>query len=162
MQDSGIKTLGTTALMVTHNQQEAFAVADEIGVIDQGALLQWDAAYNLYHRPADDLVADIVGEGVLIPGRVLDDRRVETGLGILEGQFHYPCSDGCRADVLIRPEDIIRDDASSFKARILKKAIQGCQHTVHTPAAAQRCGHGPGTHHLPARSRSIYRHQCAG
>lgn len=131
-----LKKQGTTSLMVTHNQHEAFAIADEIGVIDQGALLQWDTAYNLYHRPADDRVADFVGEGVLIPGRVLDDRRVETGLGILEGQFHYPCSDGCQADVLIRPEDIIHDDASSFKARIIKKQFRGAniQYTLKLPS----------------------------
>jgi iron(III) transport system ATP-binding protein len=131
-----IKRQGATAIMVTHNQHEAFAIADEIGVIHQGTLLQWDSAYNLYHRPADDQVADFVGEGVLIPGRVLDDRRVETGLGILEGQFHYPCSDGCQADVLIRPEDIIHDDASSFKARILKKQFRGAniQYTLQLPS----------------------------
>ena len=122
--------------MVTHNQHEAFAVADEIGVIDQGTLLQWDSAYNLYHRPVDDLVADFVGEGVLIPGRVLDDKRVETGLGILEGRFHYPCRNGCQADVLIRPEDIIHDDASRFKAKILKKQFRGAniQYTLQLPS----------------------------
>jgi iron(III) transport system ATP-binding protein len=122
--------------MVTHNQHEAFAVADEIGVIQQGRLLQWDTAYNLYHRPADTYVADFVGDGVLLPGLVLDGRRVETGLGILEGQFKYPCNDGCPADVLIRPEDIIHDDASSFKARIIKKHFKGAniQYTLQLPS----------------------------
>jgi iron(III) transport system ATP-binding protein len=131
-----LKEQETTALMVTHNQHEAFAVADEIGVIQQGRLLQWDTAYNLYHRPADTYVADFVGDGVLLPGLVLDGRRVETGLGILEGQFKYPCNDGCPADVLIRPEDIIHDDASSFKARIIKKHFKGAniQYTLQLPS----------------------------
>ncbi len=131
-----LKEQETTALMVTHNQHEAFAVADEIGVIQQGTLLQWDTAYNLYHRPADTCVADFVGEGVLLPGRVLDGRRVETGLGILEGEFKYPCDNGCPADVLIRPEDIIHDDASSFKARIIKKQFKGAniQYTLQLPS----------------------------
>jgi iron(III) transport system ATP-binding protein len=131
-----LKEQNTTALMVTHNQHEAFAVADEIGVIQQGVLLQWDTAYNLYHRPADNYVAHFVGEGVLLPGLVLDDRRVETGLGILEGEFKYPCKNGCPADVLIRPEDIIHDDDSDFKARIIKKQFKGAniQYTLQLPS----------------------------
>lgn len=131
-----LKKQATTALMVTHNQHEAFAVADEIGVVRKGVLLQWDTAYNLYHRPADNYVADFVGEGVLLPGLVLDDRRVETGLGILEGEFKYPCNNGCPADVLIRPEDIIHDDASGFKARIIKKQFKGAniQYTLQLPS----------------------------
>jgi iron(III) transport system ATP-binding protein len=122
--------------MVTHSQSEAFAVADEIGVIKEGTMLQWDTAYNLYHRPAHNYVADFVGEGVLLPGLVLDDRRVKTGLGVLEGQFKYPCQNGCPADVLIRPEDIIHDDASSFKAKILKKHFRGANilYTLQLPS----------------------------
>ena len=116
-----LKEQTTTTLMVTHNQHEAFAVADEIGVIQEGKLMQWDTGHNLYHRPNSNWVADFVGDGVLLPGKVLDDRKVETGLGILEGQFKYPCQNGCPADVLIRPEDIIHDDASRFKAKILKQ-----------------------------------------
>lgn len=120
-----LKARGATALMVTHNQQEAFAVADEIGVVQDGHLVQWDSGHNLYHRPHNTWVADFVGDGVLLPGIVLDERRVETGLGILEGQFKYPCRNGCPADVLIRPEDIIHDDTSNFKAKILKKYFRG-------------------------------------
>jgi iron(III) transport system ATP-binding protein len=131
-----LKEQATTALMVTHNQHEAFAVSDEIGVIQDGKLVQWGTGHNLYHRPASNWVADFVGDGVLLPGLVLDDRRVETGLGILEGQFKYPCQNGCPADVLIRPEDIIHDDASSFKAKILKKHFRGANiiYTLQLPS----------------------------
>jgi iron(III) transport system ATP-binding protein len=131
-----LKEQATTALMVTHNQHEAFAVGDEIGVIRDGKLLQWDNGHNLYHRPASNWVADFVGDGVLLPGKVLDDRKVETGLGILEGQFKYPCQNGCPADVLIRPEDIIHDDASRFKAKILKKHFRGANilYTLQLPS----------------------------
>ena len=120
-----LKNSATTALMVTHNQNEAFAVADEIGVMHSGNLLQWDTGYNLYHRPASTLVADFVGEGVLLAGRVIDERKVQTGLGVLEGEFTYPCKNGCPADVLIRPEDIIHDDASGFKTKILAINFRG-------------------------------------
>ena len=52
-----------TALMVTHDQHEAFSMADRIGVMNEGRLLQWDTAENLYHSPADVFVARFVGRG---------------------------------------------------------------------------------------------------
>ncbi len=120
-----LKEMGMSALLVTHNQHEAFAMADIIGVMRSGALEQWDTAYNLYHRPRSQYVADFVGEGVLIKGRVTGTGRVETPLGILKGRFSYPCRNGCPADVLIRPEDIIHDDDSPFKAKVLGKKFRG-------------------------------------
>lgn len=120
-----LKAYEISAIMVTHNQHEAFAIADVIGVMQDGKLEQWDSAYNLYHRPTSRFVADFVGEGVLLPGRVTGDMQVETGLGTLRGPFTYPCQNGCPAHVLIRPEDVVHDHNSSFKARILKKNFRG-------------------------------------
>jgi iron(III) transport system ATP-binding protein len=120
-----LKNYGISAIMVTHNQYEAFAMADAIGVMNNGKLEQWDSAYNLYHRPASRFVADFVGEGVLLPGKVTGDMEVDTGLGTLKGHFTYPCRNGCPAHVLIRPEDIVHDHNSLFKARILKKNFRG-------------------------------------
>ncbi len=120
-----LKEQNISALMVTHNQHEAFAIADVIGVMNGGRLEQWDKAYNLYHRPSSQFVADFVGEGVLISGRVVNDNRVETALGSLTGRFSYPCRNGCPADVLIRPEDIRHDDDSPFRAAILRKTFRG-------------------------------------
>ncbi|MBW1700267.1 MAG: ABC transporter ATP-binding protein [Deltaproteobacteria bacterium] len=120
-----LKTSGTSALMVTHNQQEAFAMADVIGVMHEGKLEQWDTAYNLYHRPASPVVAEFIGEGVLLPCRVAGPSEVETGLGILRGRFIHPCKNGCTAHVLIRPEDIVPEPLSDLKARVLKKNFRG-------------------------------------
>jgi len=120
-----LRELGTSALLVTHNQNEAFAMADTIGVINGGKLEQWDTAYNLYHRPKNRYVADFVGEGVLLKGVVQSHNEVKTALGTLAGRFSYPCRNGCPADVLIRPEDIIHDDDSPFKAEILRKDFRG-------------------------------------
>ncbi len=120
-----LKEQGISALMVTHNQHEAFAIADVIGVMNHGQLEQWDQAYNLYHRPSSQFVADFVGEGVLVKGKVVEDDQVETALGTLTGRFSYPCRNGCPADVLIRPEDIRHDDDSPFKAVIRRKTFRG-------------------------------------
>lgn len=120
-----LKAYGTTALMVTHNQHEAFAMADMTGMMHDGRLLQWDSAHNLYHRPADRVVAGFVGEGMLLPGSVVGTGTVETPLGTLEGEFSYPCSDGCPADVLIRPEDIVHDPESALSAKVVQKNFRG-------------------------------------
>jgi iron(III) transport system ATP-binding protein len=58
-----LKKYGITALIVTHNQYEAFAMADEIGVMKEGEVQQWDTAYNVYHKPVNQFVADFVGDG---------------------------------------------------------------------------------------------------
>lgn len=120
-----LKMQGTTALLVTHDQFEAFAIADEIGVMNEGEIQQWDSAYNLYHRPANRFVADFVGEGVLMPGVVLDERQVETELGTIVGEIPHECRAGCQVDVLLRPDDILHDDASTLQAEVAKKAFRG-------------------------------------
>lgn len=55
-----LKHDGVTAMLVTHDQHEAFAIADNIGVINDGELPQWDGAYDLYHKPVDRFVADLL------------------------------------------------------------------------------------------------------
>jgi iron(III) transport system ATP-binding protein len=120
-----LKDIGISALLVTHNQNEAFAMADTIGVMRQGRLDQWDNAHNLYHRPQSQYVADFVGEGVLIHGKVMAADKVETSLGILKGPLSYPCKNGCSARVLLRPDDIIHDDTSPLKATVRRKRFRG-------------------------------------
>jgi len=120
-----LKTAGITALMVTHNQFEAFSVADSVGVIFNGSIQQWDSAYNVYHRPATLEVATFVGDGAVIRGMVVAPRRVSCGLGDLVGELSLPCESGCHVDLLVRPEDILHHDDSPVKARILHKSFRG-------------------------------------
>ncbi len=65
MQDlrSLLKASSTTVLMVTHDQDEAFAIADRIGVMRDGRIAQWADARTLYDRPSDRFVAGFIGEG---------------------------------------------------------------------------------------------------
>ena len=66
-----LKAAGTTVLMVTHDQSEAFAIADRIGVMAQGHLLQWGDAQQLYRHPASPYVAQFIGRGQLLPAALL-------------------------------------------------------------------------------------------
>ena len=129
-----IKASGATAVLVTHDQNEAFAIADEIGIMNEGRILQWDTAYNLYHRPSSRFVADFVGQGVFLPAKVLADHRVEIELGVLDGEVPSACAGGCEAcgkgcsaDVLLRPDDIVHDDASGLQAEVVHKAFRGAE-----------------------------------
>ena len=127
-----LKASGTTAILVTHDQQEAFAIADRVGVIHEGRLEQWDRPYELYHRPATRYVADFIGQGVFLPAQVLSPRDVEIELGELRGDIPLPCQQGCatcgkgcHVDVLLRPDDVVHDDASPLKAEVLRKIFRG-------------------------------------
>ena len=78
-----LKASNTTAILVTHDQHEAFALADEIGIMSDGALEQWASAYDLYHRPGTRFVADFVGQGVFLRGECEIVEDEETTLATL-------------------------------------------------------------------------------
>ena len=118
---------GMTALLVTHSQHEAFAMADCIGVLGEGRLRQWDSAYNLYHRPADRFVADFVGEGALVPGERDADGSVRIELGHTPARGDGADTEPGLVQVLLRPDDVVHDDASPVQATVLQKAFRGAE-----------------------------------
>jgi iron(III) transport system ATP-binding protein len=120
-----IKASGATAILVTHDQHEAFTMADEIGVLHEGRIQQWDSAYNLYHRPANRFVADFIGQGVFLPATVLNGHEIQIELGVLNGQA-VPAN-ARKLEVLLRPDDVIHDDASPTQAEVLHKAFRGAE-----------------------------------
>ncbi len=120
-----LKAEGIGALMVTHNQNEAFAIADRVGVLKDGILLQWDTPYNLYHQPHHPFIADFIGQGMLISGSVCDCRAVHTELGILKAHLPFGALGGDQVSVLVRPDDIIHDDASDWKLEVVNRAFRG-------------------------------------
>ena len=129
-----LKESGTTALLVTHDQLEAFAVGDVIGVINKGHLEQWDDAYTLYHRPASRFVAQFIGHGVFAPAQIVACAHgpcVHTPVGELDDVAGCPLPDAYPplgdCDVLLRADDIVHDDASPVRAQIERKAFRGSE-----------------------------------
>ncbi len=126
-----LKAAGATALFVTHDQLEAFAIGDVIGVMHQGHLHQWDEAYTLYHRPATRFVADFIGHGVFAPATLRaagDQVVVDTPLGALTDVAECPLPTAFEAgqcEVLLRADDIVHDDDAPVKAQIVRKAFRG-------------------------------------
>ena len=122
-----LKQDGITTIMVTHNQLEAFAMADVIGVMIGGKLRQWDTAFNLYHMPKTSDVADFVGEGVFIPGEVINNEEVKTDIGNIKGFIPHNLEKGAKVRVLIRPDDILHDDDSEITAYVRNKVFRGAE-----------------------------------
>src|SRR5690554_204429 len=123
-----LKSEGITALLVTHDQQEAFAMADKAGVMYHGRMLQWDTPYELYHEPTHQLVANFIGHGVLLRGTITTDQKVQSPLGLLHGDELPDNAAGEQVDVLVRPDDIIIDDSSERRATIVGKGFRGAHY----------------------------------
>jgi iron(III) transport system ATP-binding protein len=142
-----LKSLNATALLVTHDQQEAFAVADLVGVMRDGKLEQWDAPYELYHRPATRFVADFIGQGVFVPGEVVAPGEVRTEIGVVRANGAQ-WQRGQVVDLLLRPDDVIHDDASELRAEVCQRAFRGAEflYTLKMPSGTQLLSLVPSHH----------------
>jgi iron(III) transport system ATP-binding protein len=99
---AALKTAGATAVLVTHDQEEALSMGDQVGVLRDGYLAQMSAPATLYRHPADAALAGFVGDAVLTPG-IASGVRVNCALGLLN--LPAQTADGA-VQVLIRPEQI--------------------------------------------------------
>lgn len=120
-----LQELGMTALFVTHDQREAFSLADQIGILRHGKLLQWGRAYDVYHRPASREVADFIGGGAWLSGTRLSATAARTELGDLRGPMPDTIKDGDPLDILLRPDDVVHDDAALMQATITARHFRG-------------------------------------
>jgi iron(III) transport system ATP-binding protein len=123
-----LKQDGITAIMVTHDQMEAFAFADWVGVMQQGRLLQWGSAYDLYHKPANHFVAEFIGQGMLIYGKIKSEQGINTELGLLNGKLPSNVNIGDEVHVLLRPDDVVYDRNSAVKGKIIEKRFRGAEY----------------------------------
>ena len=127
-----LKAEKMSAILVTHDQYE-----DRIGVMNLGELQQWGSSYSLYHEPNSRMVADFIGQGVFMPGK-----KTEQGLQIELAHLRISEADMPKSDlfdVLIRPDDIIHDDASPMQAKVLRKSFRGADflYTLELDSGAQ-------------------------
>jgi iron(III) transport system ATP-binding protein len=149
-----LKAAKATALFVTHDQLEAFAIGDTIGVMYEGQLHQWADAYSLYHRPATRFVADFIGHGVFAPAQIERGEQglvVQTPLGTLRDVRSNPAADPLGEgafDILLRADDIVHDDNAPVKAEILRKAFRGSEflYTLRLTSGETVLAHVPSHH----------------
>lgn len=134
-----LKTRNISALMVTHDQEEAFAFADFVGVLHAGQLAQWDKPFNLYHTPKNRFVANFIGQGVFLPGFMQSGNSIETELGVLSPTRQYDWPTNTAVEVLIRPDDIIEEESSRYRATVEHKIFAGTStlYTLRLPTGSQ-------------------------
>lgn len=130
-----------TAILITHDQTEAFQMASYIGVLHNGNLLQWSSAYDIYHRPKNRFVAEFIAASVYIRGVIQAPNVVATDLGYITGEIQNTMSidqgensstdlppAGTVVDVLVRKDDIIHDDHSQHKAEVTHIDFHGSEY----------------------------------
>ncbi len=120
-----LKHENITAILVTHDQNEAFIVADTIGVMQDGKLTQWADGYELYHQPENAFIADFIGQGVFFDGEVINENDIKTSLTTVKGKVPDGCVADCKVQVFIRPDDIILDKTASLKATVVGREFRG-------------------------------------
>jgi iron(III) transport system ATP-binding protein len=121
-----LRRAGATAILVTHDVDEALAFADLIAVMRDGRIVQSDAPHALYHRPADTGVARTLGEANLVPAKLAADHAI-TAFGEL------PLTDGDSttdedAVVLLRPHQLRLSTTSAphtIEARVINSGFRG-------------------------------------
>ena len=150
-----LKQENTSALLVTHDQQEAFAMADKIGIMADGRLQQWDTPYNLYHNPATPAIAGFIGQGVLLRGQMSGSHCVRLALGEFCGVVPHHCQSCREVDVLLRPDDVVHDDESPVSAEVLDKDFKGSYfiYTLRLDSGETVLAHVPSHHNHPIGSR---------
>ncbi|MCJ2133801.1 ABC transporter ATP-binding protein [Methylobacterium sp. J-026] len=106
------RRLGTAFVVVTHDPEEAMMLADRIGVMEAGRLVQVGPPAELYRRPANRFVAGLLGDVNLLPGRLGPDaaggaRTVQTAHGQVRGIAAAALAEGAAVVVAVRPEDLV-------------------------------------------------------
>ncbi|WP_454064481.1 ABC transporter ATP-binding protein [Candidatus Nitrospira salsa] len=143
-----LRQTNTTAVLVTHDHQEAFAMADRVAVLQDGTLVQYDSPEAIYHLPTTQFVAEFVGKADFIPG-IVKQSQVETEIGDFPNQRNY-CGNP-KVFVMIRPDDVKITANPTGHARIISRQFRGSQHLYAIQLASGHIVHSvqPSDHSHP-------------
>ncbi len=123
--------LGITFIFVTHDQEEALAMSDEIFVINQGKIMQSGSPTDIYDEPINRFVADFIGESNIVKGTMIEDNLVEfTGK-------RFECVDrgfnpNEPVEIVIRPEDleITTTDNGKLQVKVDSQLFRGVHYEL--------------------------------
>ena len=149
-----LKETESTALLVTHHHQEAFAMGDQVGVIMEGRLQQWAPPYDIYHRPVSRQVATFVGRSVSVPAVLRSGKDLETELGVLNNAHAFPQPAGAQMEVMLRPDDVLLDDHGPIRATVVGRVFKGDRtlYTLRLPSGLRLLAVAPSHNDLPLGS----------
>ena len=120
-----------SSIVVTHDHDIAFAIADKIGVMEQGRVHQWDNPYQVYHNPVNRFIARFIGEGEFIQATVVNDQLLETEFGLHAIFNEQELNKGDVVEILLRPDDVLHDDSSELTGEVIQKFFRG-SHYLYT------------------------------
>ena len=115
---------GSTAIFVTHDQEEALFVGDRVAVLNGGRLEQLGTPEAVYHQPRTHFVAEFMGHSSFLPARVVPE-GLDTELGLLRQASDLPL--GGQVELLLRPDDLLLQPAppADAGAWVQRRSFQG-------------------------------------
>ena len=147
-----LRSSATTAIFVTHDQEEAFTLADRVGVLRAGRVEQLATPSQIYHRPATRFVASFVGAADFLPG-VVTDLGIVTEVGTFANVEQLAL--GARVDVMIRPDDITFVPETDGAGTITRRYFRGSEtvYCIRLPSGHRVHSSQPSASILPAGMR---------
>ncbi|HLF27471.1 MAG TPA: ATP-binding cassette domain-containing protein [Anaerolineae bacterium] len=121
-----LKRAGLTSIYVTHDQQEAFAIADRVAIMNAGRIEQIGAPQDVYRQPASEWVARFLGLSNLLPGIARADATIETPIGLLRIEASEAANE--QVMVLIRPDAARRADGAqpnTVEGTLIEQSFRG-------------------------------------
>jgi iron(III) transport system ATP-binding protein len=150
-----LKAQGTTALAVSHDQHDAFALADRVALLREGRIEQAGTPRELYARPATRFAAAFVGHACFLPALRGPGNRWSSEIGELEDSNpQQGIAQGERCELMLRPEDVQLDLAAPLRARVLDSRFRGADVlcTLELPSGRRLLAIAPGDREYPAGS----------
>lgn len=129
---------GATTVLVTHDHEEAFAMADRVAVLNRGRLEQLGTPEVVYHLPTTPFVAEFVGQADFLPGSV-EGLHVRTELGPFPNTSGFP--NGMVVSVMIRPDDVALVPTSDGSGVVLSRQFRGSENVYTVRLASGRSLH---------------------
>jgi iron(III) transport system ATP-binding protein len=136
---TALRATNTTAVFVTHDQEEALELGDRVGVMAHGRIEQIGAPDEIYHRPVTRFVAEFLGAAAFVPGTVAPN-GIHTELGVIATTGDTPSFDGACAvktvDVLVRPDDVTITPSDQGTGVLVDRIFRGSEvhYTIQMPS----------------------------
>jgi iron(III) transport system ATP-binding protein len=130
-----LKAEGATAILVTHDQEEALSLADRVAVMRGGTIIQVGTPTEIYNAPADLGIATFLGDSVLIEGEVVED-KVHTALGKLTALNHI--EPGQKGVVAVRSENFYLQPNPNGESEVIGRVFFGHDAVVEVQTPSQK------------------------
>ncbi len=140
-----LRTSGATAIFVTHDQEEALFMGDQIAVMNKGHVEQVGTPEAIFHAPATRFVADFMGNTDFLPGEVVAE-GIQTEVGLIRQQVGLPV--GAAVELAMRADDVSIARDRGAKAMVLARLFEGAQNVYRVRLPSGRLLHSIQPHTL--------------